>query len=442
MHVGAVSIFEGGPLRDGDGRIRFNEIRKLLQSRLPLVPRLRMRIATPPLRMGLPSWVDDPSFDIDHHVRLVELPSPGTRRQLFDLACTLHMDRLDRSRPLWEVWIVDGLEDVRVAMIQKTHHALVDGVSGVDVATAMLDLTPEPRAVEDDGWTPAPAPTTLALVADSALHAFDAPVAAARWAARSLASPMRQVGKLRSVVSSFAAGPVTAPRTSLNQKVGTKRQLVAITLSLDELKDAGHAAGTKVNDVILTIVAGGLRRLLESRDEAIDVRPHVLVPVSVRTDDQRLGLGNKVASLIVPLPVEIASDRERLGVVAATTARLKEQDQATTMATLMTAADHLGGLGPTLASAVIHHQPLVNLVVTNVPGAPIPLYLLGARLEESVPVVPLAANLDVSIGVLSYQRDVVIGLYADSDTVPDLAVLADGIKESYDGLRARAAAAA
>jgi diacylglycerol O-acyltransferase / wax synthase len=439
MHVGAVSIFEGGPLRDAYGHVRIDAIRDLLDARLSVVPRFRKRVVSPPLRAGLPLWVDDPAFDIRHHVKLVALPGPGSRKQLFELASTLHMEVLDRSRPLWEVWIVDGLADGRVAMVQKTHHALVDGVSGVDAAVAMLDLSPEPREVPVEEWEPEAAPSTLDLARAGAVRTvFDPAARSLRWALTSLRDPRARLHQTRRLWRSLNASPasVLAPRTPLNAPIGTTRTLASVLLSLDEVKAVGkHHGGAKVNDVVLSVVAGGLRRWYEERGEPAEVRPHVMVPVSVRTGGERLGLGNRVSSMTIPIPIDLADPLERLNVVAAATASAKEGEAAVFMGTLLTFADALGAVLPTLVSAAIHRQPLVNLVVTNVPGSPVPLYLLGARLHESVPIVPLAGNLDVSIGVLSYERDIAIGLFADVTTCPDVNVIAEGIEKSFVDLQ-------
>lgn len=439
MHVGAVSIFEGGPLRDTYGHVRIDEIRDLLGARLSAVPRFRKRVVSPPLRAGLPLWVDDPAFDIRHHVKLVALPGPGSRKQLFELASTLHMEVLDRSRPLWEVWIVDGLADGRVAMVQKTHHALVDGVSGVDAAVAMLDLTPEAREVAVDKWEPEAAPSTLDLARTGAVRTLLDPAARSlRWALSSLRDPRGRLAQTSRLWRSLNASPASllAPRTPLNAPIGMTRTLASVLLSLDEVKAVGkHHGGAKVNDVVLSVVAGGLHRWYEERGEPAEVRPHVMVPVSVRTDGERLGLGNRVSSMTIPIPIDLADPVERLNAVAAATASAKEGEAAVFMGTLLTFADALGAVLPTLVSAAIHRQPLVNLVVTNVPGSPVPLYLLGARLHESVPIVPLAGNLDVSIGVLSYERDIAIGLFADVSTCPDVNVIAEGIEKSFVDLQ-------
>ena len=437
MHVGSLSVFEGGPLRDDEGRVRIEEVRAVLVERMPWVPRFSKRLAAPPLRLGLPVWVDDPDFDIRHHVKLAVVPAPGTIAQLHDLAAQLHMELLDRSRPLWELWLVDGLADGRVALIEKIHHALVDGVSGVDVATATLDPTPEVRHPGPWTWQPAAVPSPVELVRDALVGGLTRPV---RSALRRLRDPGSLVASARRLRRSAGAAPLSAlvgPRCSLNQSIGVTRTLDSVTLPLPAVKAVARARGAKVNDVMLSVVAGGLRRLFEDRGEPVEgLRPNAMVPVSLRTDDQRLGLGNLVSSMVVGLPVDVADAGARLEAVSAMTRHLKEHDQAALAASVLQGADMLGALLPTLLSPLVHHQPLVNVVVTNVPGPPLPLYMLGARMERCTPIVPLARNLDVSIGILSYDAEIVVGLYADASTCPDVGVLAEGIEKAFAELSA------
>lgn len=432
MHVGSVSVFEGGPLRDDNGRVRLEEVQAVLEERMPWVPRFRKKLVTPPLRLGLPFWVDDPNFDIHHHVKLATVPGPGSATQLRELAAQLHMEVLDRSRPLWELWLVDGLADGRVALIEKIHHALVDGISSVDVATATLDLTPETR--HPGAWTyaPEPIPGVVDLVADALAQNALRP-------AKSLWRRIRAPGSLATSAKAFwraaRAAPASAlvgPRCSLNQAIGTSRSLDAVVLPLADVKDIGKAAGAKVNDVLLAVVAGGLRRLFEDRGEPVEgLRPNAMVPVSLRTEDQRLGLGNLVSSMVIGLPVDLADPAERLRYVTETMAHLKEENQAALTSAILQGADLFSTLLPTLCSALIPHQPLINVVVTNVPGPQSPLYMLGARMEECIPIVPIHNNLDVSIGIFSYNGDVTLGLYADCSTMPDVGVLAEGIEKAF-----------
>lgn len=433
MHVGSVSVF--------DGRVRIDELQAVTLERMQLVPRFRKRVVAPPLRLGLPYWVDDADFDVRHHVRLASLPGPGSPGQLRELTSQLHMELLDRSRPLWEIWLVDGLADGRVAVVEKMHHALVDGVSGVDVAMATLDIGPEVAHPGPWTWQPEGRPSLLGLVKDAAVDAITRPAAALARRAR---DPRRLARDTARLVRGLRASPpneLLAPRCSLNQPIGASRMLDTVSLPLADVKAVGRAAGTKANDVLLACVAGGLRRLFEERGEAVDgLRPHALVPVSLRTEDQRLGLGNQVSAMIVPLPVDVADPGDRLRAVMSTTKRLKENDAAAVSAALLGAVDSwpLPAVLPTLVAPLVHRQPLVNVVVTNVPGPPVPLFMLGAPMVESTPVVPLARNLDVSIGILSYLGEIRFGLFADTKTCPDVHVLAEGIEKSFFELEGEA----
>jgi WS/DGAT/MGAT family acyltransferase len=337
------------------------------------------------------------------------------------------------------MWLVEGLSDGRVGLVEKIHHALVDGISGVDVATATMDTVRETQHLDGGAWVPEPAPGLAALIRDAAGAAAAAP---ARSVISRLRSPADAIARAVAAIDGLTAAPlgdVIAPGGSLNQPIGTTRLLEAVSLPLAEAKAVARAAGdgVKVNDVLLAAVSGGLRRLFEERAQpTTGRRPHALVPVSLRRDHQRLGLGNLVSSFIVPLPIDVTDGAERLRVVAATTARLKQRRQAATTAAALGALDAIPPLLWSTLTPIVHRQPLVNVVVTNVPGPPVPLYLLGAALERTVPIVPLAGNLDVSIGIVSYAGDVSFGLYADEQTCGDVAVLAEGIEKSFIELKA------
>ena len=432
MHVGSVSWFEGDPLRDALGRVRVEELQALVNARLAAVPRFRQRVVTAPLRLGLPRWADHEAFDIRHHVRLTTLPSPGSPLQLRQLAAQLHMELLDRSRPLWEMWFVDGLADGRIAVVEKMHHSMVDGVSGVDVATATMDLGPDAQPPASSPWLAEAPPSLVSMVGEAALDMATAPIAGA---ARSLRRPMETVRSARRHargLRSMSSSGLFAPRSSLNKPVGYERAFEVASLSLSEAKAVGRAAGTKANDVLLATVAGGLRRLFAERGEPVDaVRPRALVPVSLRGRDDVLGLGNRVSSMIVPLPVDEPDGWARLEAVAKVTSSLRAAGQPDAAAVLLGLFDGAPPLTWSPLTALLHRQPFVNVVVTNVPGPPVPLYLMGARLLETAPIVPLAGNLDVSIGILSYEDQIRVGLFADAAACPDVAVLAEGIEKSF-----------
>lgn len=439
-------VFEGAPLRDELGRVRIEELRSLVDQRLALVPRFRQIPVAPPIGLGRPQWVDDPNFDIAHHVRLTALPAPGTPAQLNQLCCDLYAELLDRSRSLWELWVVDGLVDGRVGLIEKVHHSMVDGVAGVDVAMALMDPDPDhqwfaPRSAAV--WAPQPPPAWNELAMGALEDVLAVPLGVGRQVRRLVTSPRARVVRAASVLRgglSLSEGGLLAPKLSINRPLaGGKRLLDQLTVPMAEVKAVGAAFGTTVNDVALAAVAGGLGRLLRERGEDA-VRVRALVPVSTRPIESRGDVGNAVAAIVVSLPVGEVDPVGRLRMAADAMRRRKSVGQATATGALVALADSLPSAIATAMSSAVHRQPFVNLVVTNVPGSPFPVYMMGSRLESVVPVVPLARNLNLSIGVFSYAGQLSFGLLADADLVPDLHCLAEGIEKSLAELSAAAGA--
>ena len=437
-HVGSVAFFEGAPFHDETGGFRLREIQDRVESRLHLVPRLRQIPAEPPFGVAHPLLVDDAHFDITHHVRLVAVGAPGTEADVLDLAASLHMERLDRSRPLWELWFVDGLADGRVAMIEKIHHSIVDGVSGVEVATVLLDLEREPDRTQAPAWNPDPAPGAGALLAEGiaarSAHSFDVlgdALGALRHPAATSVTAVHDLEALRSLLRP----PLRAPHSSLNVQVGHRRRLAAVRRDLAEVKRDAHRHGGTVNDLVLAAVTSGLRRLMEGRGELPDdptFALRALVPVSLHTAEGELG--NIVAGLVVDLPVGVADPVDRIRSIATDLAAHKASGEAAASAGLLRGADLLPPAVTRWLSKAVHHQPFVNLVVTNVPGTTFPLYAMGAELLDAVPIVPLAGNLSVSVGVLSYDGHLDLGVFADPDACPDLDVLVGGIEAGFGEL--------
>lgn len=434
MHLGALTVFDGDPFFGPGRRFRLPELRALVESRLHRIPRFRKRVQTVPLDAGQPVWVDDDRFDVAHHVRLTALPIPGERSQLLALFERLQAQLLDRSRPLWELWFVEGLEGGNVALIQKTHHALVDGVSGVDVATVLLDFSPEPAPVEAPPWTAEPAPPPARLLVDTVRGHLDGLGGVVGRARRSggRGDPAGRVAQMARSVATLTEGGVVAPRTSLNRPVGRARRFAGVRVPLDDVKAVRRSLGGTVNDVVLAGVTGGLRHLLESRHELTpELTLRAFCPVSVRDDTEHLALGNRVSAMFVPLPVGEADPARRLELIRASTEHLKERDQAVGAAALLGlseyAAPTLLGLGARLA----HHQPFFNLVCTNVPGPQVPLYCMGARMLEAYPMVPLAKNLSLGIAILSYCGSLHLGLLTDRDEWSDLDILEAGVEDGF-----------
>jgi WS/DGAT/MGAT family acyltransferase len=435
MHVGAVSIFEGGNLVDERGRFRIDDVRNLVLARLPLMPRFRRRLMPVPYDQGRPIWVDDDRFDITYHVRHTALPRPGGWEQLVALTNRVQESMLDRERPLWELWFVEGLEGGNIAIIQKTHHALIDGVSGVDVATLLLDVDPTPQVPIPPEWTPEPAPSPTQLLFDTLRERLTEPAEIVRSIRRVFRGPRRALEELHQLggsMSTMVTRESIAPSTSLNGRTGRHRRLSVVRVPLDEVKAVRRAFGGTVNDVVLAGVAGGLQRLFAHRGEDVSgMRLRVMIPVSVRADDQRGALGNKVSAMFVSLPVDAIPAAERLAAVSAQTRHLKDRQQAVSADFLINMSDYVAPTLMSLAARVVHRQRFLNLVVTNVPGPQFPLYLLGARLIEAYPIVPLTRNLTVVVGILSYDGTLHFGLWGDRDAAPDLEVFASGIDDAF-----------
>jgi WS/DGAT/MGAT family acyltransferase len=438
MHVGSLAIFEGGPFFE-DGRFRIEDVRRTIASRLHLVPRFRMKLMEVPLGQGRPVWVDDEDFDIGYHVRLTALPAPGSEEQLKTLCARVQATTLDRTKPLWEMWYVEGLADDRVAVIQKTHHALVDGVSGVDVATVCLDFTPEPPPIDAPKWEPQPAPSSAQLLRETVVERATQPAELVRTARALTRGPRRAFDQGRTVARSFGSmiGRNTlAPKSPINQDVGRHRRFEPVRVSLADAKTIKGALGGTINDVVLASVAGGLRHLLSSRGEPVDgLVLKAMVPVSVRDDTERMKLGNRVSAMFASLPVGEPDPVERLRLVREAMGNLKESQQAVGAEFLVGLTEYASPTLLGLAARLMQRQRFFNLVVTNVPGPQIPLYSMGARMLEAFPIVPLAANQTVCIGILSYDGALNFGLLGDRDAATDLATLAEGIDKAIDELR-------
>ena len=425
MHVGAVMIFDGLPPD-------YDELVDHVRARLHLVPRFRHKLAFPPLETGRPLWVDDPSFNLEYHVRHTALPAPGSEQQLRALAARLHSQALDRTKPLWEIWLVQGLEGGRFALLSKTHHALVDGISGVDLVTVLFDLQPVTAGVEDTDrpWHPRRTPSDFDMAARGVRGLLGLPFDAAARAARAAVHPTAALEGAREALEGVGelvwAGLNPAPGTPLNVEIGPHRRLVWARHELADFKRVKYALGGTVNDVVLAVVAGALRRWLQSRGVRTDgLELRALVPVSTRTRHQHHQLGNRLAAMRAPLPVYVGDPVARLGVVRAAMNGLKESKQAV-------GAEVLAGVQslapPTVlaqASRLNFSTRLFNLLVTNVPGPQFPLYLLGRRLQDLFPVAFLPKRHALAVAIMSYDGGMDFGLLGDYDAMPDLEQLAE-----------------
>jgi diacylglycerol O-acyltransferase / wax synthase len=436
MHVGGISVFEGPPL-ECDALLRH------VEERLHLVPRYRQKIAWPGMELGRPLWVDDPCFNLEYHVRHTALPRPGTRDQLRNLAARVFSQQLDRSKPLWEMWLVEGLEDDRFAIISKTHHALIDGMSGVDILAMLFDVTREPREVEppERPWQPAPRPSDLQLKAESAVEVATRPARVALGAASRALHPRKTVGDvlegakgIRDILVKPALSP--APTTPLQVSTSSHRRIAWISHDLDDFKAIKNELGGTVNDVVLAVVSGGLRTFLRARGvrtEGLELR--AMVPVSVRSDDERNQLGNRVAAMRAPLPVWADHPVERLRAIQREMQDLKASHQAVGAEVLSNLQEFAPPTLLSMASRLNFSTRLFNTVVTNVPGPQFPLYLLGREMEEMVPLGFLAEGHSVFFAIMSYNGRLDISMLADRDAMPDVDMLAAALEDALKELR-------
>jgi diacylglycerol O-acyltransferase / wax synthase len=440
MHVGGLTIFEGPPpaIQDFLDHIR---------GRLHLVPRYRQKLAIPPLETGRPLWVDDNSFNLEYHVRHTALPEPGSEEQLLRLAARIFSQRLDRAKPLWETWMIEGLEDNRFALITKTHHALIDGIAGVDLATVLFDLEPVPQAPDleaEEAWTAAREPSATEMVAAGLRGVVRSGVEVAARAVSAATHPESAINKAREAIEGVGevawAGLNPAPHTPLNVDIGPHRRLGIVRFELDEFKQVKNALGGTVNDVMLTVVAGALREWLHSRGvrtEGLELRG--LVPVSIRAEEDR-GLGNRIAAMRGPLPVYIADPVARLRFVKREMDGLKESKQALGAEVIASVNNFAPPTILAQASRINFSTRLFNLIVTNVPGPQFPLYVLGRELQDLVPVAFLPENHALAIAIMSYNGKLNFGLLADYDALPDLDVIQQGIVDSLEELKRAARA--
>ncbi|HEX9681952.1 MAG TPA: wax ester/triacylglycerol synthase family O-acyltransferase [Acidimicrobiales bacterium] len=439
MHVGSCAMFEGAPFFDDSGQFRLAAARQLIESRLHLVPRFRRKLMEVPLQQGRPVWVDDDHFDLSYHVRLTALPRPGNEDQLKALMNRIQAQILDRRRPLWELWFVEGLEGDRVAIIQKTHHALVDGISGVDVATVLLDFEREGTPVDAPGWQPEQAPTPAELLMRTVIERSSEPAEIIRTVRSGLRGPRRVLDLARDTGRALADATSAAPKTFLNVAIGPHRRFETARADLATVKGIRESLGGTVNDVVLTVVSGGLRRWFVERGEPVEeLTLRAMCPVSVRDDTERMKFGNRVSAMVASLPIGIADPAERLAAISSSMADLKESGQAVAAERLMSLAEYGPPTILSLAARAAARQRTVNLVVTNVPGPQMPLYCLGAQMLEAFPYVGVLDNSACVVGVVSYDGKLGFGLSGDRDVCHDLHLLAEGIEKSVQELASAA----
>jgi len=427
MHIGGLTLIEGPPPS-------MDEFLEQIRRRLHLVPRYRHKLAHTALDSGRPVWIDDPSFNLDYHVRHTALPAPGHWEQLQDLTARIFSQQLDRSKPLWEMWLIEGLEKDRFALITKTHHSLIDGIAGVDLATVLFDLSPDPPQNQYSGrpWKPHREPGTAQLLAADLIGAARAGMTLAEGALDALTHPDRAVARTREAAEGIGeivwAGLNPAPETPLNVPIGPHRRFVGVTSRLDDFKTVKNAFGGTVNDVVLAVVSGALRSFLIARGRRTPgVEMRALVPVSVRTEGEHHHGGNRIVVMRGPLPIYISDPLNRLRFVSSAMDGLKESKQAL-------GAEVISGVQnfapPTIlaqASRLNFSTRLFNLIVTNVPGPQFPLYVLGREMLDAIPVAFLPENHALAVAIMSYHGHMNFGLLGDFDALPDIDSIGENI---------------
>jgi diacylglycerol O-acyltransferase len=433
MHVGGVAVFEGPPPD-------YEEFKDTVEIRLQRVPRFRQKLMTVPLGLGRPTWVDDTHFNLEYHVRHTAMPPPGDDTKLKRLIARIMSQQLDRSKPLWEIWLAEGLRDDRFALISKTHHCLVDGVSGADIMSVLLDLGPEPQEIEKEQWRPAPEPTADQLMVDALRERITSPAEAIRFVQSAAMDPAKlpnRVVEAAKALGAFVGGAVSAPPSSLNRSIGSHRRFETVLVDLDDIKRIKNSLDATVNDVVVSVVTAGLRRLLRARGERVDdVELRAMIPVSVRADKHRGTLGNHVAAMWAALPVYESDPVRRVEIVARHLRDLKGSGQAVGANILTSLSEYAPPTILAQASRLVARQRAFNLVITNVPGPQMPLYTLGRQMLEVYPVVPLSDNTTLGVALLSYNGTIGFGLLGDYDAAADVGVLAEGIEKSIAELLA------
>jgi diacylglycerol O-acyltransferase / wax synthase len=426
MHIGGVSVFDGPSPKYG-------ELVRAVAGKLALVPRYRQKARMVPFGLGRPVWVDDPDFQLIYHVRHTALPAPGGRDELRNLAGRIFGQLLDRSKPLWEMWLVEGLAQGRWALISKVHHAMVDGVSATDLISVMFAITPDAEPATGTSWEPDSEPSGLRLVGDAIVDSLVDPVSRLRGLPALSRLPLRTIGSLGDAVRlASTLRPWTARSAgSLNGPIGVHRRWGWAEVDLADVKVVRKALGGTVNDVVLATVTRGFRDLLQSRGEEVKGQVvRTLVPVSMRTEEERGTFNNRVAGFFANLPVGISDPVARLNDIRTQMDVLKQSGQAVAGDALTRmsgfAPPTLLALGARLMTRA--QQRLVQTAATNVPGPRIPLYMLGRQMLYSYPYVPVMGSVRISVGIFSYGGQLAYGITADYDSVPDIEVLRRGIE--------------
>jgi diacylglycerol O-acyltransferase len=440
MHVAATAVFDPSTVPGG---YSFEKVRSLVEERLPLLPPFRRRLVEIPFQIHHPLWIEDPDFDLDYHLRRAALPAPGGDAELAEFAESVMGRPLDRSRPLWEMYVVEGLENGMIAIVTKTHHAAIDGVSGAELTVNLLDLQPEPTPVtEPDTWKPDRIPTDIELVGYAFSSLARQPLSAVKSARRTAEMLLNLRRRNRQPGVNPPPAPFSAPRTSLNTTITPHRRFAYTQVPLDEVKMVKNALGGTVNDVVLALCSGALRSYLADRGEAPDKSLVAMVPISVRTEDEKGALGNRVSSMLVSLATDLDDPVERLRAITEGTKSAKEQDKAIGADVL---TDWTEFAAPAVAARAARlysnmriadrHSPLFNVTISTVPGPNVPLYSAGSRMVAMYPMGPITDGAGLNITVMSYMGSLNFGLVACRETVPKVWDIAHYLGEALEELK-------
>jgi WS/DGAT/MGAT family acyltransferase len=433
MHIGGVAIFEPGPWKSPEER--FNALVRQIELRLDLMPRYRQKVAFLPMNVDMPAWVDDEKFDINFHVRRAALPSPGGDKELSNYIERVFSRQLDRRHPLWELYYIEGLKGGRWALLTKTHHAMVDGLSALELATILMDTTDEyVPTTQKSKWRPAKDPGTLGILMQTLRERASQPAGIVRGAVNAASNPGKLAAALAESAGAVAVAvrELTPPEGPLNGPTGPTRGYWYSRFRLDEFKEIKNAFDATINDVVLGVVSGGLRKYLELHDVDVDhLKLKALCPVSLRDDARKTALGNVLSTMLVPLPVDEPFPAARMRKAKANVDRVKKSKQALGADILL----KLAGWSPATLHAMVARTSLkqmnYNTIVTNVPGPQWPLYCMGCQLAEAMPIAFLYDGQQLATAIFSYLGGINFGYIADKSAIPDLARLGECMEESF-----------
>jgi WS/DGAT/MGAT family acyltransferase len=440
LHIGSVAIYEG--------EVPFEKFYASMDARMHLIPRYRQRAVIPPFFAGHPTWEDDPNFSLDRHLRLIELPKPGTREQLLQASCDVFATMLPRDRPLWDMTIIHGLEGGKTAFVSRVHHCLVDGVSGIELLLAVLDLVPnpEPTPPPAEPWQPRALPQPATAWADAVFEQWNDNLRALTEWQQNLLDPraqMRQANEFaRALQTTLPAAMRQPAKTPWNKPISGKRAVAWTSMSFAEVRGIRGKIGGTVNDVMLTIIGGALGRYLREKSISTEgMKLRLMIPVNVRKEDEKGALGNRVSMMLPEIPAGIADPVARLNAVREEMERLKSRNQANAFESLTHLATNAPAVFHALAGMGGVPPGGANLVCTNVPGPMIPLYCVGHRLLEHYPMVPLAGDLGIGVGITSFDKNLFLGVMSDPEIIPDVDIIGEYCADEFRMLREMAGVA-